>query len=104
MQQRHTQHPPGCAGGQIQDNRTGIDIRIPRFACRRVEDLRAAGDRRIVFWDGDEFTGADEDIMDGAFSQGEECTADFQHKSDMGFFIMTGAIEKRLRAFEAAEE
>ena len=80
-------------------------LRLAKRDCQRkiVEDFRAAGDRRIVFWDGGDFTGADEDIMDGAFSQGEECTADFQHKSDMGFFIMTRAIEKRLRAFEAAE-
>ncbi len=65
------------------------DLRLAKRDCQRkiVEDLCA-----------------DEDIMDGAFSPGEECTADFQHKSDMGFFIMTGAIEKRLRAFEAAEE
>lgn len=82
------------------------ELRRARRDCERkiVEDFRAAGDDRIVFWNGEEFTEGDEDVADGVFSMGEECTTDTQHKSDMGFFLMARAMEKRLRAYEKEHE
>lgn len=67
---------------------------------RITEEMRAAGDKNIHFWDGEEFTEGEEDIVFEGFSAGEDCTVDTQHKSDLGFWLMANGMMRRMRELE----
>lgn len=73
-------------------------VRLAKKQCQsEVVDLfRKKGDDKIFFWDGDEFTNNEEDIVFNGWSAGEECTTDTQHKSDLGFWIMANSISRRI--------
>ena len=57
-----------------------------------------SGDKNVYFWDGEEVSSGDEDIMFGAYSAGDDCTVDTQHKSDLGFWLMANGICRRLES------
>lgn len=61
-----------------------------------VESFKNAGDDKIFFWDGESFSSGDSDIYSGPFSAGDEATTDHTHKSDLGFWLMTDGIMRRL--------
>ena len=66
-----------------------------RFPLRKWEDPK-----NIHFWDGEEFTEGEEDIVFEGFSAGEDCTVDTQHKSDLGFWLMANGMMRRMRELE----
>ena len=74
-------------------------LRLSKKQCQMeiVESFRAQGDSNIFFWDGEEFSAGDEDIVFDGFHAAEECTTDTQHKSDLGFWMMANAICRRLQ-------
>ncbi len=65
-----------------------------------VRAFREAGDDRIFFWDGEEFTSGQEDFLFEGWSAGDECTTDTQHKSDLGFWLMANGICRRIAALK----
>ncbi len=77
-------------------------LRLAKRDCERqiVADLNAAGDDKIVFWDGGSFTDKAAGVPDVIAEMGEDCTMDIMHKSDMGFYIMAREIEARMREYE----
>ena len=62
-----------------------------------VNKFREAGDDKIFFWDGEEFSLGDEDIYFNDWSVGDENTVDGQHKSDIGFWMMASGIYRRMK-------
>ena len=66
-----------------------------------VDSMRDAGDGKIFFWDGEEFTSGGEDSLFEGRSAGDECTTDTQHKSDLGFWLMANGISRRIAAMKA---
>lgn len=74
-------------------------LRMAKKECQRqiVQKFVEEGDDKIFFWDGEEFTSPEEDIFFEAWSAGEECTVDTQHKSDLGFWLMAQGIYRRLK-------
>ncbi len=62
-----------------------------------VEDFRQRGDQNIYYWNGEEFTEGENDIVFEGHSAGLECTADTDHKSDLGFFLMANGMIRKLR-------
>ena len=64
---------------------------------RIVDERREAGDANIHFWDGEEFTEGEEDMLFEGFSAGEDCTVDTQHKSDLGFWLMANGMMRRMK-------
>ena len=77
-------------------------LRCAKKDClkRITDEFREAGDENIYFWDGEEFTEGEEDIVFEGFSAGEECTVDTQHKSDLGFWLMANGMMRRLKDLE----
>ena len=62
-----------------------------------VADFRSRGDENIYYWDGEEFTAPENDIFFEGHSAALECTADTEHKSDLGFWLMANGMIRKLR-------
>ena len=62
-----------------------------------VDDFKSRGDQNIYYWNGEEFTEGENDIVFEGHSAGLECTADTNHKSDLGFWIMANGMIRKLR-------
>ena len=84
--------------GRETFDREALEMRRAKRQCEReiVESFRNAGDEQIFFWDGEAFSTGEEDVVFGPFSAGDEATTDHTHKSDLGFWLMTDGVMRRL--------
>ena len=99
-------HPtvPIAVMGYMKTSKEEIDEKARESRLRKkaammaiVEDFRSRGDQNIYYWNGEEFTEGENDIVFEGHSAGLECTADTDHKSDLGFFLMANGMIRKLR-------
>jgi len=86
--------------GRERFDKYALSLRLAKKQCEIeiVKEFNDAGDKNVYFWDGEEVSSGDEDIMFGAYSAGDDCTVDTQHKSDLGFWLMANGICRRLES------
>ncbi len=68
-----------------------------------VDRFRERGDENIYYFDGEDFTEGEYDYVFLGHSAALECTVDTVHKSDLGFWLMSNGVIRKIKEFGLLE-
>ena len=83
----------------INDDAREARLKKKKSMTKIVDSFKKGGDENIYYFDGEEFTEEEYDYVFEGHSAALECTVDTVHKSDLGFWLMSNGVIRKMKEF-----